>query len=464
MLTYAALSPHPPLIIPDIGGERLKDVADTVRGMKQMAAELAASKPDTVVFLTPHGNVFGDAISILSEPLLEGSLASFGSNMKWTGIANDLPLVREITDKAIDSGINILWVDRENAARHRLNPHLDHGIMVPWYYLLEAGLDNIPIVAISIGFLPQVELYTLGCIISAAADKLHKKIAVVASGDMSHRLKDEGPYDYHPDGPVYDQLISRLLQENDFEAIINLPEELRENAGECGYRSIVIMLGCLDKLQVKTEVFSYEGTFGVGYLTIGITAQGRRDSLLEKLKTSQLQQLEETRQGESLPVKWARLTLENYIKQGRLPELPSEYKQLRDSSAGVFVSLKKHGQLRGCIGTIEAVYDDIAAEIQANAISAATRDPRFSEVQADELEQLVYSVDILGKAEPCSREDLDPVQYGVIVSRGSRRGLLLPALEGVNTVDEQLNIALQKAGIRPGEDYDIQRFKVTRYS
>jgi AmmeMemoRadiSam system protein A len=174
--------------------------------------------------------------------------------------------------------------------------------------------------------------------------------------------------------------------------------------------------------------------------------------------------LEETRQGESLPVKWARLTLENYIKQGSLPELPLEYEQLRDTSAGVFVSLKKHGQLRGCIGTIEAAYDDIAAEIQANAISAATHDPRFPAVQADELDQLAYSVDILGKAEPCTREDLDPAQYGVIVSRGARRGLLLPALEGVNTVDGQLNIALQKAGIKPGEDYNIQRFKVTRYS
>ena len=464
MLTYAALSPHPPLIIPDIGGERLKEVPDTVRGMKQMAAKLAATRPDTIVFLTPHGNVFGDAISILSQPLLEGNLASFGSNIKWTNITNDQSLVKEITDRAIDSGINILWVDRENAAKHRLNQYLDHGIMVPLYYLREAGLGNIPIAAISIGFLPQVELYALGCIISAAANKLDKKIAVVASGDMSHRLKAEGPYDYHPDGPVYDEKISMLLQKNDFEAIINLPEDLRDNAGECGYRSIVIMLGCLDKLQVKTEIFSYEGTFGVGYLTVGITPQGERDSLLEKLKTSRRQQLEETRQGESLPVKWARLTLENYIKQGTLPELPPEYEQLRGSSAGVFVSLKKHGQLRGCIGTIEAVYDDIAAEIQSNAISAATHDPRFPAVQADELDQLVYSVDILGKAEPCSREDLDPAQYGVIVTRGPRRGLLLPALEGVNTVDEQLNIVLQKAGIRPGEDYNIERFKVTRFS
>ncbi len=464
MLTYAALSPHPPLIIPEIGGERLKEVPDTVRGMKQMAAELTAARPDTIVFLTPHGNVFGDAVSILSQPLLEGNLASFGSNIKWTNIANDLLLVREITDKAIDSGINILWVDRENAARHRLNPHLDHGIMVPLYYLREAGLEDIPITAISIGFLPQVELYALGCIIAAAANKLDKKIAVVASGDMSHRLKDEGPYDYHPDGPVYDRQIKRLLLENDFEAIINMSEELRENAGECGYRSIVIMLGCLDKLQVKSEIFSYEGTFGVGYLIAGFTPFGERHSLLEKLKNSRRQQLEETRQGESLPVKWARLTLENYIKQGSLPELPLEYEQLRDTSVGVFVSLKKHGQLRGCIGTIEAAYDDIAAEIQANAISAATHDPRFPAVQADELDQLAYSVDILGKAEPCTREDLDPAQYGVIVSRGARRGLLLPALEGVNTVDGQLNIALQKAGIKPGEDYNIQRFKVTRYS
>jgi len=125
--------------------------------------------------------------------------------------------------------------------------------------------------------------------------------------------------------------------------------------------------------------------------------------------------------------------------------------------------LKRNGQLRGCIGTISPVYNNLLAEIQHNAIAAATEDPRFSIVEPAELPELVYSVDVLGESEPAQRSELDPKRYGVIVSDGRRRGLLLPDLEGVDTVEEQLLIALQKAGISPHEKYNIERFEVTRY-
>ncbi len=137
--------------------------------------------------------------------------------------------------------------------------------------------------------------------------------------------------------------------------------------------------------------------------------------------------------------------------------------KLCQQQAGVFVSLKKNGQLRGCIGTTESVYGDLAQEIARNAVSAGGSDPRFPPVEAAELDDIIYSVDVLGEAEPCSRGDLDPEKYGVIVSQGRRRGLLLPDLEGVDTVEEQIYIALNKAGINPSEDYQIERFKVTRY-
>lgn len=132
--------------------------------------------------------------------------------------------------------------------------------------------------------------------------------------------------------------------------------------------------------------------------------------------------------------------------------------------AGVFVSLKKHGQLRGCIGTIVPTRSSAAEEIVQNAISAATNDPRFPKVDASELDELEYSVDILGRPEPVeSLDQLDPSRYGVIVSRGSKRGLLLPDLEGVDTVEEQVEIARHKADIGPGEQVKLERFEVMRY-
>lgn len=162
----------------------------------------------------------------------------------------------------------------------------------------------------------------------------------------------------------------------------------------------------------------------------------------------------------------ARKTLENYVKTGSLPavdkgKLPPELTKTR---AGAFVSLKKHGQLRGCIGTICAVQPDLASEIMMNAVSAGTGDPRFPSVRPDELDDLVYSVDVLGEPEQVySLDDLDVKKYGVIVSNGPRRGLLLPDLEGVDTPEQQVSIAMQKGGIRPDEPISLERFEVIRH-
>lgn len=463
MLTYAALSPHPPLIIPEIGGARLKDVQPTVEGLQHLAREMAASEPETVIFLTPHGNVFADALSSLGQPILTGDLANFGARQKWQ-VNNDVELLGEIAAQAAQNDLPFVILDQDIAQKHRLNPYLDHGILVPMYYLQEAGLTGVNIIAISIAFLPILQLYQFGHILKQAADKVGRRIAILASGDMSHRLKDDGPYQYHPDGPVFDHTIRDLLAARDVEGIINLPETLCNNAGECGYRSIVIMLGALDGMDFQSQVFSYEGPFGVGYLTAGLKPGPARESLLLQFQARQRQQRDKLRRQESPPVKWARMVIESYITRQPQPELPGDMEYLRHERAGAFVSLKKHGQLRGCIGTISPSYGNLAEEIAGNAISAATRDPRFLPVEEHELDDLVYSVDILGKPEPATRDQLDPKRYGVIVSKGSRRGLLLPDLEGVDTVEEQLRIACQKAGIRPDENYSIERFEVVRYT
>jgi AmmeMemoRadiSam system protein A len=165
-------------------------------------------------------------------------------------------------------------------------------------------------------------------------------------------------------------------------------------------------------------------------------------------------------------VQVARKALERYYsgKNYKLFDLEGAPPEFAGRRAGVFVSLKKHGQLRGCIGTVAPVYDSIVEEIAENAISAATRDPRFYAVEPEELPELDISVDILTDPEPVrGMDELDPKKYGVIVSAGGRRGLLLPDLEGINTVEEQVAIARQKAGIAPGEPVKLERFEVIRY-
>ena len=167
---------------------------------------------------------------------------------------------------------------------------------------------------------------------------------------------------------------------------------------------------------------------------------------------------------ESVPVALARASLHYFLQKGTVLPMPDILADVFDGRAGVFVSLKKQEQLRGCIGTLAPTKPSIASEIIYNAISAGTADPRFEPVDIEELSELAISVDILDAPLAVNSIDqLDPQKYGVIVSKGNRSGLLLPMLEGINTVDQQLSIAMEKAGIGQEEVIELYRFTVTRY-
>ena len=164
-------------------------------------------------------------------------------------------------------------------------------------------------------------------------------------------------------------------------------------------------------------------------------------------------------------VQLAKKTIEEYVKHVRVVDVPEELPEDMRRKAGVFVSLKKHGELRGCIGTFMPAYKNLYEEIVRNAIAAATQDPRFNPVVENELDEIAYSVDVLSAPEKVEDiAELNPRNFGVIVVKGHRKGLLLPDLEGVNTVDEQLMIAKMKAGIDPADTKtDIYKFSVERF-
>ncbi len=465
MIVFEAISPHPPIIIPEIGQERIKGSADaTVAGMQKMAEIAVAAEPETILIISPHSNIFADAISYLSARRLEGNLQNFGFKNIGSAHDNDLELAETIKSKSEAVNITFIGIGPDIASRHRLNPSLDHGCLVPLYYLEKAGLKaGVRLLVMAYGNLERLEHYRFGRIIRESVEELGRRCVLIASGDMSHRLKNEGPYDFHPDGPRFDAEIRRKLEDRDVEGILELPGELRDNAGECGYNSILIMLGSMDGMEFNSEIYSYEGPYGVGYLAAGFVPGEPADSVLERLQAEELVQIQERRARESSYVRWARMILESFVKKGQRSELPQDLQFLNETRSAAFVSLKKAGELRGCIGTILPAYKNLAEEIAENALSAGLKDPRFPPVRSDELDSLVYSVDLLSVPEPCTREQLDPSKYGVIVTCGTRRGLLLPDLEGVDTVEKQLTIALQKAGITKGQKYDIQRFMVERF-
>lgn len=457
MLVCAGLSPHAAIIIPEVGGNELQKVKNTVLGMRKWAAFIAEQEPDVVVFITPHGVVTNRQLTYLRSPELCGDFSNFGAPEISFQAKNDLDLVRQIAVTAEQEDVDVFGVDLDQWYAY-LPGSLDHGITVPLYYLKEAGVDAA-LAALGVCYLPLQKLYELGQAIGRVLEDSPERICLIASGDLSHRLIPGASAGYSPRGKEFDLLVKDALEKMDADKLLNIADDLVDEAGECGLRPIIMLLGALKGYQVDSEIHSYEGPFGVGYLVASFR-------IIDQAKEQVEKQAEQGSTGtaESAYVQLAKESLEYYLSTGKLISTPDPLPQGMEKGAGVFVSLKKDGQLRGCIGTFAPVQENIASEIIHNAVAAGVEDPRFWPVQAEELPDIEFSVDVLTPFEKIdSKDELDPKRYGIIVKSGGRTGLLLPDLEGVDSVEEQISIASQKAGIFSGEPLDIYRFEVIRY-
>jgi MEMO1 family protein len=463
-ILMVAMVPHPPIIIPAVGRGETKKVANTIEAMQQVCRQVAQLKPDTVIVISPHGPVFQDAVAVFDGPRMTGDLGQFNAPAARVEVEVDTGFIAVLEESARDSGVTLLRLTKDKSYLYDIERHLDHGALVPMLYLQEAKV-RASYVNITYGLYPYLDLYALGKALHKSAAALNRKVVIIASGDLSHCLTAGAPAGFRQEGPQFDAALVETLKSGKLADLFSMDENLIEKAAECGFRSLILSLGALDGQAVSSHVLSYEGPFGVGYLVATFSPLGEKaPSLLHTLRQRESEGLAQIRKGESFPVALARSTLEAYVRQRKKIAPPKEYPQEFQGAAGVFVSLKKKGQLRGCIGTTEATAPNIPREIIENAISAGTRDPRFPPVLPEELDQISYSVDVLTDPEPISSmDDLDPQHYGVIVEAGNKRGLLLPDLPGVDSSEEQVRIASEKAGIRPGEKVKLFRFQVERY-
>lgn len=459
-LLAAYAVPHPPLIVPEVGRGQERRVQRTIDAYQKIAEEIGALAPETILVLTPHSVLYADYIHISPGKGAAGDLARFGASQVSLAVAYDTPLVSLIEELSFEAGISA-------GTQGERDRSLDHGAIVPLYFILEQ-CPGCKVVRISVSGLTPLEHYRFGICIRQAVERLGRRAVLIASGDLSHRLKEEGPYDFAEEGPEFDSQITQAMAAGDFLRFLQLEEGFCEAAGECGLRSFQVMAGALDGLAIQPELLSYEGPFGVGYAicSFQVTGQnpGRRFDL--QYQAEEKLRLEQAKHGEDDYVKLARLSLETFLLERKNLNRPQTLsRELLDQKAGVFVSLKKHGRLRGCIGTIAPTEKCIADEIIRNAVSAGVGDPRFDPVEPEELPELTYSVDVLGRPEPIEGMDqLDVKRYGVIVTRGRKRGLLLPNLDGVTSPAQQVQIALQKAGISAEEHYTMERFEVVRHN
>ena len=489
--------PHPPIMLPEVGKGEEKKIEATTIAYEKVADKIRNLSPDTIIISSPHSIMYGDYFHISPGKRAVGDMGRFGAPQVKISVDYDTELVNEIcrlaeNPRLLMSGEKDFAGPMEGDGNTEFSEpdfegmeafpagtlgerdsKLDHGTLIPLYYITQKYRD-FKLVRIGLSGLPLSMHYEMGQIIQRAADNLGEKVVYVASGDLSHKMKEEGPYGFAKEGPEYDERVMEVLGSAEFDKLLDFKEDFCEKAAECGHRSFVMMAGALDDLLVKAQKLSHEATFGVGYgvCSFEILGKDKDRHFLQQYRDRKMAELKDKQKNEDPYVKLARFSLESYIMAGKRisqgdlagkewEDLPKE--MFRDK-AGAFVSIHKDGALRGCIGTILPTCKCVADEILQNAISAGTNDPRFNAITEDELPYLEMSVDVLAEPEPInSPEKLDVKRYGVIVTSGRKRGLLLPNLYGVDSIEQQIEIACRKAGIHEDEEYSLERFEVVRH-
>ena len=446
---WSALMPHPPILVPEVGCGREAEAQGTLNGLHALMEAVEPLRPDVLLVLSPHQPGAAGALRINTAPALRGSFAPFGAPEVRLDLVSNAEDQDALGSFLTAEGVNLSW---------RPSPNLsaDQGTTVPLYFLNRAWGNLPPTVPASpTGLAPQ-EALELGRKLAGFDDG--RSWALLASGDLSHRLTPDAPAGYAPDeGHAFDDAVVEALRRGTAEPLLALSPEVVDRAGQCGLWSVLVMLGLMEAAAqakpgagARAKVLSCEGPFGVGYCcAVWTPTEGGAAREMPP------------------PVRLARETVTRLLEGRDLPENGDEVcsSSLWNAPAACFVSIKtRRGALRGCIGTLSPTHGSLDREIIENAVLASTKDPRFPPMSREELADAVFSVDVLSAPEPVEGpEQLDPKVWGVIVSRGWQRGVLLPDLEGVDTVEQQVEIAARKAGLRGPEGVTLERFSVMRY-
>jgi AmmeMemoRadiSam system protein A len=418
-------------------------VKSTTTACTEVGRAVVDAAPAAVVITAPHGARHPTDLTLHTVERLAGDLGRFGA----PEVRIELPGAVELAEAIVAAGIPGV------AVRPLASGGLEYSTVVPLSFLYAAGWRG-PTLVVGLPYPGEGDPAAIGTAVARAADRLGLNIGVIASGDMSHRLTRDAPAGFDPQGARFDAKVTALLQSHDFEALRHLDPDLLARAGEDCLDSLLFAAGCLGFGEAgeageagrSSRLLSYEGPFGVGYgVAILAASEDEPDSSLPEL---------------------ARDAIRAYVANGQIYTPSTPLPAAWQERAPVFVTLHTPGgELRGCIGSLEPTTANIARETIDRAIAAATTDPRFAPVRADEVADLDVEVSRLSPLEEVgSPADLDPIRYGVVVETGGRRGVLLPAIPGIDDAEQQVAIARRKAGLGPETPVRLYRFTVEKAS
>src|SRR5262245_11284565 len=262
-LVFSGIAPHPPIMVPEVGGEAIAEVRSSIEAMRQLTRRVIQSGARTVVLISPHAPLEADSFVAYSGTVLHGDFSRFRAPQAKFSVAVDIELLLAIIRSAAIESYSVTSLGSQN---------LDHGTAVPLYFLLRNGWQG-KVVALGYSFLSNEDHIHFGSCIRKAVDEVGRRVAFIASGDLSHRLKPDAPAGFNPKAHAFDREVVAALRSNVPGQIVSIDHELRKLAGECGYRSMLVAIGAGEDLETSCEVMSYEAPFGVGYLVAQITQQ-----------------------------------------------------------------------------------------------------------------------------------------------------------------------------------------------
>ncbi len=260
-IVFSGVAPHPPIMVPEVGGDAIAQVRGSIEAMAEFTRSIIQTGAETVIIISPHAPLHPEAFVAYQGPALQGSFKHFRASQTKVEFPLNTELLETIVKTSADDGYEVVGLE---------NHELDHGSAVPLYFLDRNGWQG-SVVAIGYSFLSNEDHLKFGGSIRTAVDRLGRPVAIVASGDLSHRLKPEAPAGYNPAAYRFDEEIVKAFQENSPERIIDVDQDLRRMAGECGYRSMLVGLGAIQNLPTACKVLHYEAPFGVGYLVAQLT-------------------------------------------------------------------------------------------------------------------------------------------------------------------------------------------------
>jgi MEMO1 family protein len=451
-IVFAALMPHAPILAPGVGRVRHLQVFHTIDAMNQVARRMVAARPDALLVVSPHSPRRPGAYGIWRTPLLRGSLEQFGSGSARIELRLDERLADRLEQEADARGVRTWRIQ---------HGELDHGATVPLAYLTAAGWQG-PVVVISLNQSGSDGLEAMGEAIAAAAGALDCRLAVIASGDMSQRLTPASPSGFHADGASFDRAFLELLRAATPVDFNRVDPVLAEHADQDVVDSTHVVLAAAHPPAPHRAVLSYEAPFGVGY-GVAVLAEDLDPDPFAAAVAGSKERLVVSHRGDLPRVARAAVVAQF---QGGPEEPPFEAGGELALARGVWVRLRElEHRPHGCHGTPTPTQANLVLETWHGARAAAFADPYFPPLREDELRHVQFSVSVASDPEPVATPDeLDTALYGVVVS-GSRhrRAFLLPGIRNITTVSEQLRLARQKAGLKPGEDMRIERFTLATY-